>query len=251
MSVRVKHIAVAAFILVFAAGLGMLRSCQKREDSRRLCSSLDVIIPGTLEFVTQDDVRGMMDRGYGPYIGVLLDSLDLGRIEHLMESKGVVKDCEAWTTRDGVLHISISQRTPVLMFKRGEEGFYLDRDACVMPLHSSYTADVPVIEGAIPDLSGGKNTDWSMGVLELMDWIAASKTWKEKIEKVSVNKDGDIELRVTDGKERFIFGAPGQTGSKFSRMEKYYSHIVPSKGEGYYKSVNLKYNKQIICRKDI
>ena len=251
MNVSVKHIAVTAFLLVLLAALGMLHSCERNAASHRLCQGLDVQLPGGLEFVTAEDVRSLMDRGYGPYVGVHLDSLDLGKIEKLMESKGVVLSSEAWTTRDGILHVSIVQRAPALRFKRGEEGFYIDREGFVIPLHPSYTADVPVIEGAIPALDGDEGKEWSKAVLSMMDYISASKRWKDKIEKVSVSKRGDIEIKTTDGAERFIFGAPDAIPEKFGRMEKYYSHILPEKGEGYYKSVNLKYNKQIICRKDI
>ena len=35
---------------------------------------------------------------------------------------------------------------------------------------------------------------------------------------------------------------------KFRKMEKYYTHIVPAKGEGHYKHVNLKFKGQIVCK---
>lgn len=224
-------------------------------DSRKLCESLDVQLPGKLEFVGQEDVRAYLDRSYGVYIGRRLDSLDLGRIESLLLKKKVVKDAQAWTTRDGVLHVSVTQRAPALRFSRGQEGFYIDREGTVIPLHPNYTADVPVIEGAIPPIDHGESPEWGLEVLRLMDYISQSRVWNGRIASVSVNKEGDIELRPVEGKERFIIGKPEQIESKFERMGKYYSHILPSldsaKRDGYYKSVNLKYNKQIICRKDI
>ena len=220
-------------------------------DSRKLCESLDVQLPGNLEFVSQEDVRSYLDRNYGVYIGRRLDSLDLAGIESLLLKKKVVKDAQAWTTRDGVLHVSVTQRAPALRFARGEEGFYIDREGYVFPLHPNYTADVPVIEGAIPPIDKGEDTEWGKEMLKLMDYISLSRVWNGRIGQVSVNKNGDIELRPVEGKERFILGEPIDIESKFERMEKYYTHIVPAKGEGYYKSVNLKFNKQIICRKDI
>ena len=250
MIVQGKHIACAAALLLMLAGFGMLHSCESRQNSRKLCESLDVRIEGDLEFVTEQDVRSYLDRRYGCYIGAPLDSLDLGRIESLLKEKNVVRGCEAWVTRDGILHVSIEQRAPALRFMRGSEGFYIDREGTIIPLHPSYTAPVPVVEGAIPPLEKGQKHEWGEGMLALTDYVAASKTWKDRVEKISVNGSGDVELKLAEGKERFIFGAPDEIAEKFGKMEKYYSHIVPSKGEGYYKSVNLKYNKQIICRKD-
>jgi cell division protein FtsQ len=220
-------------------------------DSAKLCEGLDVQFKDPYEFVSEEDIRGFLDRKYGAYVGVRLDSLDLGRIEKMLEEKSVVMNSEAWTTRDGILHISIVQRAPALRFQRGEEGFYIDRTGYVFPLHKSYTAEVPVVEGAIPDLSDGRNAGWAKGVLNLTDYIASSKQWKDKVEKISVGTGGEVELKMKEGKERFIIGYPDRIEAKFGKIGKYYSHILPSLDNVQYKSVNLKYNKQIICRKDI
>ena len=252
MTASVQYIAAAASVVLMLAGFALLHSCVGKENSRRLCQALDVRIEGDMQFVTEDDVRGYMDHHYGCYIGAPLDSIDLGHIENLLKQKNVVKGCEAWVTRDGTLHVSIRQREPALRFDRGAgKGFYIDREGFIIPLHPSYTAPVPVVEGNIPALEQGENAEWGEGVLGLTDFIAGSKQWKDRVEKISVNAAGDLELRLKESKERFILGAPDDIQAKFGKMEKYYGYIVPAKGEGYYKSVNLKYNKQIICRKDI
>ena len=251
MRIRPRHIAFCSVLALLLAAIGMLGSCARSERSQVLCNALDVQIKDKYEFVTQEDVKGFLDRNYGVYIGVRLDSLDLDRIEKMLEEKKVVLKSEAWTTRDGVLHVSILQRRPVLRFQRGEQGFYIDKDGMVFPLHKSYTADVPVIEGSIPNLSGERGEAWAKGVIALVEFVNGSKQWSSKVSGISVNQAGDLELKINDGKERFILGWPDALESKFSRIGKYYSHILPAKGEGYYKSVNLKYNKQIICRKDI
>ena len=217
MKITRKHIVFAAILALLSAAFALLSGAARVSRSAKLCNALDVQIRESYEFVTPEDIKGFLDKKYGPYIGVRLDSLDLGRIEKMLEEKSVVMDSEAWTTSDGVLHVSVSQRVPAVRFQRGEKGFYMDRTGYVFPLHKSYTAEVPVIEGAVPGIEDG----------------------------------GDLVLKTVDGKERFIIGFPDAIPEKFGKMAKYYSHILPSKGEGYYKSVNLKYNKQIICRKDI
>ena len=251
MKPSARHIVPFAITCMMLVVFILLLGGVGRNDSHKLCEKLDVQLPGDLEFVTQEDVRGYLDRKYGVYIGVRLDSLDLGRIESLLHEKSVVMDGQAWTTRDGVLHVNVTQRAPAIRFQRGDEGFYMDKEGFVFPLHKNFTADVPVVEGAIPPIDKGEAQEWGMGMLKLMDYIASSPEWKDKIGKVSVNKSSEVELSPVEGKERIIIGAPEDIEDKFSRLKKYYTHIVPEKGEGYYKSVNLKFNKQIICRKDI
>ena len=251
MKIRPRHIVFGSVLTVLLAALALLAGCAHSERAGKLCNGLDVQIKDKYEFVTQEDVKNYLDKHYGIYIGVRLDSLDLDRIEKMLEGKGVVLKSEAWTTRDGILHVSILQRKPVLRFQRGSEGYYMDCTGYVFPLHKSYTADVPVIEGNAPAAENGKWEAWADGVLKLVEYVQGSKQWKERIAGISVNQAGEIELKVTDGKERFIFGFPDELESKFARMGKYYTYIQPAEGKGPYKSVNLKYNKQIICRKDI
>ena len=251
MILRPRHIAYCISVAAILAGFAILGSCARSGNSRTLCNALDVQIKDKYEFVTPEDVQGFLDKKYGVYIGVRLDSLDLDRMEKLLEEKSVVMKSEAWTTRDGVLHVSILQRKPVLRFQRNGQGFYVDRTGYVFPLHKTYTADVPVIEGTIPHVESEEGAEWARGIIHMVEYIQSSRQWKDRIEKISVNDTGDVELRMNDGKERFIIGFPDALESKFARMGKYYTHILPAKGEGYYKSVNLKYNKQIICRRDI
>jgi len=251
MKIRTRHIAFCAVLVLLLTGFVLLGRSAGKERAGLLCNSLDVQIKDKYEFVTPEDVKGFLDKKYGVYIGVRLDSLDLDRIERMLEEKSVVMKSEAWTTSDGVLHVSIEQRKPVLRFQRGEQGFYVDRTGYVFPLHKSYTADVTVVEGAIPGTDGEAWAEWAEGVVKMVERIQNSKQWKERVSSISVNPRGDIELRLSGGKERFIFGSPDELDDKFARLGKYFSHIVPAVGEGFYKSVNLKYNKQIICRKDI
>ena len=126
-----------------------------------------------------------------------------------------------------------------------------DRTGYTFPLHSSYTADVPVIEGSLPRLDSTRMAAWSAGLLELSGFVSSSKQWKDRVDKISVDGNGDVTLKTTDGNEKFILGYPDDIRAKLEKINKYYGYIRPSKDEGYYKSVNLKYNKQIICRKDI
>ena len=246
-----RNIAFFAVLALLLAAFWLLARSARKDRAAVLCNGLDIQILDEYEFVTQEDVKGFLDRKYGTYIGVRLDSLKLDRMEKMLEEKSVVLKSEAWTTPDGMLHVSILQRRPVLRFQRGEQGFYMDRTGYVFPLHKSYTADVPVIEGAIPSVETKDGAAWAEGVMRLVEMIQGSKQLKDRIGSISVNQNGDVELRMTDGKERFIIGFPDNLESKFARMGKYYTHILPAEGRGPYKSVNLKYNKQIICRKDI
>ena len=89
---------------------------------------------------------------------------------------------------------------------------------------------------------------WIGQVVDMMGWIRKNKVWKDAIVQVSVREGGDFVLTPREGRERFIFGQPEEVADKFDRIGKYYEYILPARGEGYYKTVNVKFDRQIICR---
>ena len=161
-------------------------------------------------------------------------------------------------TRDGLLNIVVTQRRPLVRFQRQDGGFYADKDGFIFPLQGNYTAYVPVIDGNIPVKSGSsykgkardrKEQEWIDSMIALVDYMSSSGVWAENIVQITVQDNGDLVMVPRKGKEKFLFGKPDNIQDKFSRMEKYYTGIVPAKGEGFYSTVNVKYNGQIICRK--
>ena len=165
--------------------------------------------------------------------------------------------CEAWTTDDGLLHVDITQRAPALRFQDGNTGFYVDEEGYIFPLHETFTAHVTTVEGSIPFVvpAGYKGEapdehaqQWIQGVLSMSRYLSASRTWQRNITKIQVRDGGDILLTLEERPERFIIGLPEDIPDKLARIGRYLTLIAPYKPEGYYKTVNVKYNQQIICR---
>ena len=137
-------------------------------------------------------------------------------------------------------------------------GFYADSQGFIFPLQDNYTSRVPIIDGEIPisfesGYKGEPKTeaekDWLSKVIKLVGFIQGSRTWSDNISQISVRSNGDLVMVPRHGKETFIFGQPVDIEDKFSRIGKYYTTIVPEKGEGYYSTVNVKFKGQIVCRK--
>ena len=222
------------------------------------CGGVNVEFADGYNFVTADDIAGYLDNEYGAYIGQRLDSVDLARVERILDGKSAILKTEAYTTADGMLNVKVFQREPVVRFQKGDNGFYADERGFLFPLQSNYTSQVPIIDGEVPlTFASGykgepiteKEKGWLKEIIDLVNFMQESKTWAENISQISVRPDGDLVMVPRQGKELFIFGQPDGFEEKFSKMGKYYTTILPQKGEGYYSTVNLKYNDQIICRK--
>ena len=114
-----------------------------------------------------------------------------------------------------------------------------------------------VIDGDIPlkansgykgEITDEKERAWLEKVIDLVNYMENSRTWKDKIVQITVCDGGELIMVPREGKERFHFGQPDEIQEKFRKMEKYYTAVVPAKGEKEYSVVNLEYDGQIVCR---
>lgn len=250
-------IVTGAFILVGLAGWLIWKS-NRDSQMQKTCEGLKVKYTDQYTFVTPTDIEEYLKNDYGAYIGQRLDSVDLEKVERILDSKSAVLKAEAYTTPDGYLNVKISQRSPVVRFQKGDVGFYADERGFLFPLQDNFTSRVPVIDGNVPlsfesGYKGEPGTDrekeWLAQAIDLANYIKASKIWSGNISQMTVNEEGDIVMVPRNGEERFIFGTPDDAQSKFDKIGKYYTAIIPAKGEGVYKTVNVKYKGQIVCRK--
>lgn len=238
-------------IVAFTAGADSRKSIK--------CTGLEVAILDSMQnsFVSKADVRGFLDKEYGKYRGMVIDSINLTRIEDIIDGRSAVLKSQAYVTRDGILHVDVTQRKPVVRFQKSDGGFYADADGYIFPLQRTYASHVQIIDGNIPlaansgykgAIEDPKEKAWFESMMRVVNYIENSRVWKDKIVQISVDEGKDLILIPREGNEKFLFGQPVDIEDKFRKMEKYYTHIIPAKGENHYKTVDLKYKGQIVCK---
>jgi cell division protein FtsQ len=248
-------ITIVTVVLVFGtAAVAVIAGRNSRKPL--ICKSLDVVIVDSLEndFVNKADVKRFLDKEYGGYIGTVLDSIDLCRIETIIDGRSAVMKSQAFVTKDGTLHIKVTQRKPIVRFQKTDGGFYADAEGYVFPLQSSYASYVQIIDGDIPinmksghkgEIENPEEKIWFDKVMKLVNFIEGSP-WKERIVQIHVGNGGELTLIPREGEEKFIIGQPMNIEDKFARIEKYYTAIAPL--ERNYKTINLIFDGQIVCR---
>lgn len=257
MKTWLRHTLLLAAVAAFCTGTLVIRRSCIENDRPKTCSGIEISVEGTHKFVTEDDVRQYMSRHCGKLTGGRLDSIPLSRIEKMLDGQSAILKSQVWYTSDSILHVSVSQRRPVARFMKSGTGFYVDDRGFIFPLHPSYTAPVPVVTGNIPVRAGGAyrgpaasadEREWIGAMLKTLSSIGSSRIWKNSFPSVTVGPDSDLVLEQEEGRERIIYGRPDHNQEKLSRIRTYYSRIKPNKPEGFYKTVNVKYNGQIVCR---
>ena len=260
MSKTVRHIINTASALLLAAALCVAFIAGASCRAPLTCKGLNVVISDSLtnRFVSAEDVRKYIDDELGGYMGCLIDSIDLCKVEEILDGKSAVLKSEAYTTPDGMLNVSLTQRTPIARFITATGGFYADSEGFIFPLQDSYSSRVHIIDGQIPVRIGsnfkgwleeGPQKVWLEKVLGVVKYMESSRTWKDKIVQINVTEGGELVLIPREGNEKFHFGQPDAVKEKFGKMELYYTSIIPAKGSDYYRNINVEYDGQIVCKK--
>lgn len=254
-----KYILISLFAIALAACIVM--SYLAGVEARRpiTCRGIRIEILDSAEnrFVSVADVRRFIDRSYGQIIGEPLDSLDLVKLEHIVDSRSAVRKSQAFVTRDSMLNITVTQRKPVVRFQKRDGGFYADAEGYIFPLQNTYASHVQIVDGNIPlaansgykgSIDTPKEKEWFKSVMNVINYMEGSKVWRDKIVQIYVDEKGELILIPREGEEKFLFGQPRSIIEKFTKMEKYYTTIIPEKGSSRYKSVDVRFEGQIVCK---
>lgn len=205
------------------------------------------------ELIDAKDVRKILEKSYGTIIGTGLYALELSRLEKSLSGQECIARAEVYTTLDSTLRVSVTPKIPYLRFSSPGGGFYCTKGGEIFPLQEGKSVEVPVIEGNIPvnvpkGYCGKAQSEWEQNWIENVIEIQKNiqKKWSDKIKAVRIEDKGDVVLVPCEGSERFIFGSPKEIERKFDQLGTYYSSVKDSIN---YKSVNLKYKDQIVCRR--
>ena len=242
-------------IIVFTVAFALIYRANEHKRAELSCEGVKVEILDGYRFISEDDVKTCLEKFYGPLVGQRLDSVNLTRIEKILDVQSAVLKSQAYTTDDGWVNVEITQREPIVRFQHGGDGFYVDDRGFIFPLQDGYTSDVPVVDGEIPIFSGHgykgepqskAEEEWIREIMGLISYMQKSKVWADNIVQISVLEGGDLVLVPREGKEKFIFGKATDVAAKFDRISRYYQYIRPVRDD--YTSINVKFDNQIVCK---
>lgn len=238
MPVWIRHIISAVLIAGFITGMAFLGRSELMSRKDLLCERLVVEFADNYRFLDTDDVKSMILDKYGTYYNLPLDSLRVAEIESAVCTHPAITDCQVWTTDNGNLHVRITQRKPAVRFMDGAQGFYADDTGYVFPLYRNFVASAPVVTGPLP-----KDSLWIAEMSRMAEFI--SHVWEEKVDSISVNAKGELTLRFGT-EEQFKFGQPYGYTEKFRKAGNYLEMVKSP--EKNYTTIDLRYDKQIICK---
>ena len=213
---------------------------------------IDIIDEEGNYFIDQLEINQIVNQNGDDYIlSLSIGELDLKEIEGNIEENAFVSDAQVYYDIKGNLQVKLFQAKPIArILDLNGTSRYIDTGGNLLPLNTSHTARVPIVEvdeeyeweNNIRETNTGEDL-WS-----LLLYIEADRFWKAQIAHITLEKDGEVTMLPQVTKQKVLFGEPVDFERKFKKLKLFYTEILPLKGWNTYDYVDLKFKNQIVCK---
>lgn len=218
-------------------------------------TNVKILIPGADNFIEREEIDAVLKQSQGSLIGRKLEDINLQAIEKKIQSNPYIAQATVYADMDGVIHIEVKQRQPILrVINAGGQDYYIDRDGLKMPVSPNFTANVLVANGNIMERFSGRVdtliTKLAADLYETALFIKRDTLWDAQIEQLYVDDRMDIELIPRVGNQRILLGSADSLQVKMRNLLAFYKQAMPKVGWDTYKTINIKYTNQVVCEKN-
>ncbi len=255
-----RPLGIGLGVLVIALALGFV----ERTSDRTPITDLRVHVAGAegVHFIDEASVRReVLDQGIA-VMGTSIGEVDVTTIEQRLRSIPCVAKAEVYHTMDGVLHVKVVQREPIVrVFNSDGTGFYIDKEGWTMPTDLAHAARVLVVTGALNepgardgvlDIFGTDSLQQNFrsdDIHRVATFIRKDPFWNALVDQLVVNKDGDFEVIPRIGNHRVLIGDGSELEQRFAKLRLFYAKGMPLADWRRYDRIDLRFAEQVVCTK--
>jgi len=242
--------------LISLSGLIALMSFIEIKKSNLKCKDVKVLLPGQFNFIERNEVDRILMANAGAMVGRDLNEINIHKLENALKANPFIEFAKVYADMTGIIHVQIIQREPVIrVVNMANLHFYIDANGYKIPLSDNYTAKVLVASGFIEEDFNGRvdtlKTKMAKDLYRTALYIKGDTLLDNQIEQLFVDLKGDVEMVPRVGSHKIILGSTDSLQTKFRNLLVFYKKAIPKVGWDTYKTINLKYNNQIVCEKNI
>lgn len=242
----IKKLSVIVLLLgllcYFVAAVTVLN----KPEEGQVCGGVEVVVEDSLRvgFIQPDEVLRLLDKQKCNPVGRKMNEVALGKMEAALRKNPYIEDVTCYKTPGGKVCVRVRQRLPILHVMAADgQDYYLDRAGKQMP-KSAYYANLVVATGSITPKYARQN------LTRLGRVIQDKPFWNKQIQQIHVLENGEVELVPRVGKHIILLGQPTDVERKLDRMKEFYTEGLNRVGWNKYSQISLKYDNQIICKKN-
>lgn len=248
-----RKIVYVMWCAMFAAFILLVAATTKHHVTNK-CEDVLVNIHrvSTNKFLNQKDVIHQVQLQTGIELeGRIIYDVDLQLIENEVEHMPFVKSSDIYFDNNGLLTFNLHERHPLIrVVNKNNVSYYIDNEGNKFPVSSKFTARVPIVSGHIADndlTSGEVSTTIGKAIYQLASFIADDPFWFAFVEQIYVAPNNQFVLIPKWGDYEIELGTIDDIEKKFKKLESFLADGMEQDDWTNYKTINLKYNKQIVC----
>lgn len=254
-------ILVKILIIITASYLIILPAYLTHKINAMLCGGISINIVDSFDyhFVTKREIRNLIAENSARVLGQPIKDISIPVIEDRIAELRELKDAEVYTTIDGVLHVLVDQRDPIMRVITGGGDYFVDKDGVVIINRGLYNPRLHIVGGNIritsQMLNGVSVMDSSIknsilkDIFQLVNFINGDTFWSAQIDQIYVDNDNEINIYPRLGNNVVHLGTIENYKGKLRNLEAFYKTVLPEAGWNKYDLINLEYKDQIVCRK--
>ena len=257
MNKQVKNIIIWSLIVIYIIVIFAFVTSKYKKVQ---CNNISIQILDSTEnhLIQKDDVLKLIYKySDGDIIGYSFEKINIEQLELKLNENSYFQHVEVYKTTKGVLQVDVRQRNPIIrIFNDSGQSFYIDKYGYVLPISENYTSYEIVATGNIKQKYSFNdevpiNIDSSNNIINdlftLAKYINDDSFFLTQIEQIYVNQDNEFELVPRVGEQIILFGTIDNYQTKFRNLKEFYKRGMNKVGWASYKSINLKYEDQIVC----
>lgn len=221
---------------------------------------IDISDSSDYHFVTK---RQLLNLAYGNSSGIAgrpLNAVPVSAIEDRINVLRELKKAEVYMTIDGMVHVYVEQRNPVMRVMPNNGGdFFVDEEGVVVRRRNLYNPRLHIVEGNInisnSMLNGVSVLDTIIknsilkDIYQLVNFIDDDRFWSAQIDQIYVDGNDEIDLIPRVGNQLIHLGTIENYEGKLRNLEAFYEKVLPEVGWNKYSLINLEFKDQIVCKR--
>lgn len=246
---------ILAYATIFLVAVIIVTMVQRKKSNRATNVVFEIEALRSGDFlIKSEDILEIIERSFGhEIVGEPLGGLDMERMERVLESASFILSADAYVDAEEVVHLEIKQREPIVrIMDRDGQQYYLDHTGTKMKRSDHFTARVLVATGNIPPYDPEFQTAEDNNlryIFELTQKILKDDFLENLVGQIHVNGQNELQMVPIVGDQRIVLGNIEELDDKIFRLKTFYQEAMSRMGWNKYKTINLKFRNQVVCKK--
>lgn len=222
--------------------------------------TIDISDSSDYHFVTKKQLLNLAYGNSAKIAGRPVKDISVSSIEERINNLRELKKAEVYLSVDGLVHVYVEQRNPVMRVMPDEGGdYFVDEEGFVVRKRNLYNPRLHIVEGNInissAMLNGVSVLDTSIknsilkDIYKLVTYINDDKFWSAQIDQIYVDSNDEIDLIPRAGNHQIHLGTIENYEGKLRNLGAFYDDVLPVVGWNKYSLINLEFKDQIVCKK--